>query len=56
MTDKEKDYAKCYPEAALLVELAKAAWNGNIYTASVERGNHQIGVITLWKTKARSGA
>jgi hypothetical protein len=30
--------------------------NGNVYTASVERGNSQIGVITLWKTKARSGA
>jgi hypothetical protein len=30
--------------------------NGNVYTASVERGNNQIGVITLWKTKARSGA
>jgi hypothetical protein len=30
--------------------------NGNIYTASVERGNSQIGVITLWKTKARPGA
>ena len=30
--------------------------NGTIYTASVERGNNQLGVITLWKTKARSGA
>jgi hypothetical protein len=30
--------------------------NGTVYTASVERGNNQIGVITLWKTKARSGA
>jgi len=30
--------------------------NGNVYTASVERGNSQIGAITLWKTKARSGA
>ena len=30
--------------------------NGNVYTASIERGNDQIGVITLWKTKARSGA
>ena len=30
--------------------------NGTIYSASVERGNNQIGVITLWKTKARSGA
>ena len=30
--------------------------NGNVYTASVERGNNQLGVITLWKTKARSGA
>jgi hypothetical protein len=30
--------------------------NGNIYTASIERGNSQIGVITLWKTKARPGA
>ena len=30
--------------------------NGSIYTASVERGNDQIGVITLWKIKARSGA
>jgi hypothetical protein len=30
--------------------------NGIVYTASVERGNNQIGVITLWKTKARSGA
>jgi hypothetical protein len=28
--------------------------NGSIYTVSVERGNNQIGVITLWK--ARSGA
>ena len=28
--------------------------NGHVYTASVERGNKQIGVITLWK--ARSGA
>ena len=25
--------------------------NGNVYTASIERGNNQIGVITLWKTK-----
>jgi len=25
--------------------------NGNIYVASIERGNNQIGVITLWKTK-----
>ena len=23
--------------------------NGTIYTASIERGNNQIGVITLWK-------
>jgi hypothetical protein len=30
--------------------------NGNVYTASVERGNRQIGVITLWKSKARPGA
>ena len=30
--------------------------NGTVYTASVERGNKQIGVITFWKTKARSGA
>ena len=30
--------------------------NGAVYTASVERGNNQMGVITLWKTKARSGA
>jgi hypothetical protein len=30
--------------------------NGTVYTASVERGNNQIGVITLWKTKAQSGA
>jgi predicted Zn-dependent protease len=30
--------------------------NGTVYTASVERGNNQLGVITLWKTKARSGA
>ena len=30
--------------------------NGSIYTASIERGNNQIGVITLWKIKARSGA
>ena len=30
--------------------------NGAVYTASVERGNNQLGVITLWKTKARSGA
>jgi hypothetical protein len=29
--------------------------NGNVYTVSVERGNNQIGVITLWKN-ARSGA
>jgi hypothetical protein len=28
--------------------------NGNVFTVSVERGNKQIGVITLWK--ARSGA
>jgi hypothetical protein len=26
--------------------------NGKVYTASVERGNNQIGVITLWKTIA----
>jgi hypothetical protein len=26
--------------------------NGTVYTASIERGNNQIGVITLWKTKA----
>jgi hypothetical protein len=26
--------------------------NGSVYTASVERGNDQIGVITLWKTTA----
>jgi len=25
--------------------------NGNVYTASIERGNNQIGVITLWKAK-----
>ena len=25
--------------------------NGTIYTVSVERGNNQIGVITLWKRK-----
>jgi hypothetical protein len=30
--------------------------NGNVYTASVERGNNQIGAITLWKTRARPGA
>ena len=24
---------------------------GNIYIASIERGNNQIGVITLWKSK-----
>jgi hypothetical protein len=33
--------------------------NGHVYTASVERGNNQIGVITLWKMKtekARPGA
>jgi len=30
--------------------------NGTVYTASVERGNNQLGVITLWKRKARSGA
>jgi hypothetical protein len=30
--------------------------NGTSYTASVERGNSQIGVISLWKTKARPGA
>jgi len=30
--------------------------NGTIYTASVERGNNQLGVITLWKIKARSDA
>lgn len=30
--------------------------NGTVYTASVERGNNQLGVITFWKTKARSGA
>jgi acetaldehyde dehydrogenase (acetylating) len=29
--------------------------NGNVYTVSVERGNNQVGVITLWKN-ARSGA
>ena len=29
--------------------------SGNIYTASVERGNSQIGVITLWKTKSPTG-
>jgi hypothetical protein len=29
--------------------------NGNVYTVSVERGNNQIGVITLWKN-ARLGA
>ncbi|MDR1445509.1 MAG: hypothetical protein LBI90_01300, partial [Treponema sp.] len=29
--------------------------NGNVYSVSVERGNSQIGVITLWKN-ARSGA
>jgi hypothetical protein len=29
--------------------------NGNVYSVSVERGNNQIGVITLWKN-ARSGA
>jgi hypothetical protein len=23
--------------------------NGTVYTASIERGNNQIGVITLWK-------
>jgi hypothetical protein len=29
--------------------------NGNMYSVSVERGNSQMGVITLWKN-ARSGA
>ena len=29
--------------------------NGTIYTISIERGNNQIGVITLWKN-ARTGA
>jgi len=24
---------------------------GTIYLASIEKGNNQIGVITLWKTK-----
>jgi len=101
MTNKEEELAKHYPEAPLLVELAKTVWNsglkaarvdfslsdrlkvelrnlldkdiesifitdskvlfvkkvnGTVYTASVERGNKQIGVITFWKTKARSGA
>jgi hypothetical protein len=27
--------------------------NGHVYTASVERGNSQIGVITLWKTVSK---
>jgi len=30
--------------------------NGTVFTASVERGNNQLGVITLWKIKARSDA
>jgi hypothetical protein len=25
--------------------------NGIVYSASIERGNNQIGVITLWKVK-----
>jgi hypothetical protein len=25
---------------------------GTIYLASIERGNNQLGVITLWKTKS----
>jgi hypothetical protein len=27
--------------------------NGNVYTASVERGNNQMGVITFWKTESK---
>jgi len=57
---KNQDIAGKYPEAPLLVAMAESAWAGNckaakiegtIYLASIERGNNQIGVITLWKTK-----
>ena len=36
MTDKEEELTKYYPEASLLVELAKAAWNEKIKAARVD--------------------
>ena len=56
MTDQERELTKQYPEASLIVELAKIVWNGSLNAARIEHGNNQLGVITLWKTKARSGA
>lgn len=36
MTDKEKELAKQYPEASLIVEMAKVAWEGNLKAARVD--------------------
>jgi len=36
MTDKEKELANHYPEASLLVELARTTWNGDVKAARVD--------------------
>ena len=54
MTQKEAEYIKKYPEAKLIVAMADSTWAGNrnlAKVACIERGNNQIGVITLWKMK-----
>jgi hypothetical protein len=35
MTDKEKQLTEKYPEASLIVEMAKTAWGGNLKAARV---------------------
>ena len=35
MTDKEKELTQHYPEVPLIVEMAKAAWSGNLKAAKV---------------------
>ena len=36
MADTEKDIAKHYPEAPLIVAMAESAWSGNRKTAKIE--------------------
>jgi len=59
MTNIDTTLVKQYPEAPLIVAMAESAWagsckkkiEGTIYIASIEKGNNQLGVITLWKMK-----